>query len=123
MKHPSQPVLKILAENLPFENNLFDAVVLSFVLCSVNAIEKAVDEINRVLKPGGTIILLEHIGSDNKIIKIIQNIYSETYSKVANNCHPNRNPLPIINNIFSGLSIKAKIPYVFSNLVFAKAYK
>lgn len=116
-------IFKGKVEDLHFEDNFFDAVVISFVLCSVNSIEKSVGEIERVLKPGGRFILLEHVRSENVIIRILQDIIAEPYSLVAGNCHPNRNPLPIIERICFNVYIKSKIPYLFSKLVLAEAYK
>lgn len=115
--------LKGKAESLPFEDNFFDAVVVSFVLCSVNSVETAIREIERMLKPGGKLIILEHIRSENKIRGKLQDILAEPYSWIAHNCHPNRNPLLFINRKVFDLSFKVKISYILGNLVFVKAYK
>ena len=111
------------AESLPFEDSFFDAVVVSFVLCSVNSLDTAIREIERVLKPGGKFIFLEHVRSENKIIGGIQDILTKPYSLIAKNCHINRNPLLFINKKVFDLSSKVKIPYILGNLVFVKAYK
>jgi len=47
-------------EQLPFDDDRFDAVVTTFTLCSIADVEAAVHEIYRVLKPGGQYLLLEH---------------------------------------------------------------
>jgi SAM-dependent methyltransferase len=52
-------------ENLPFENDSFDAVSASTVLCSVKSPLKTLEEFKRVLRPGGKIRLLEHVRSEN----------------------------------------------------------
>ena len=111
------------AESMPFENNYFNAVVVSFVLCSVNSLDKAMREIERVLKPGGKFILLEHIRSENKMIGKLQDILAEPFSWIAKNCHPNRNPLLLLNNDIFDLSVKVQVPYILSKLVFAEVYK
>ena len=111
------------AEKLPFEDNFFDAVAGSFVLCSVNSLDIAMKEIKRVLKPGGKLVFLEHIRSENKIVGILQNILAKPYSWVAKNCHPNRNPVLLLNNDIFDLSTKIQIPYILSKLVFAEAYE
>lgn len=79
-------------ENLPFENNFFDAVLVSFVLCSVYSVEKSLDEIHRVLKTDGKFIALEHTKSENNIIGKLQDTLEKPYAYIANGCHPNRNP-------------------------------
>ena len=111
------------AERLPFEDNFFDAVVGSFVLCSVNSLDTSIREVERVLKPSGKFILLEHVKSNNKVIGIFQDIFAIPYSRIFKNCHPNRNPILLLNNDIFDLSIKVQVPYILSKLVFAQAYK
>ena len=45
---------------LPYDDHRFDTVVTTFVLCSVGDVAAALNEIGRVLKPGGRYLLLEH---------------------------------------------------------------
>jgi demethylmenaquinone methyltransferase/2-methoxy-6-polyprenyl-1,4-benzoquinol methylase len=47
------------SENLPFESYTFDAVMVAFGVRNFENLEKGLQEMNRVLKPGGTIIVLE----------------------------------------------------------------
>lgn len=47
--------------NLPFGDNIFDAVCATLVFCSIPDPDKAFAEIRKVLKPGGRLILLEHV--------------------------------------------------------------
>lgn len=47
------------SENLPFEDNSFDAVTVSFGARNFANLEKGLREMNRVLKPGGTLVILE----------------------------------------------------------------
>src|SRR5262249_31667794 len=49
------------AEALPFPAASFDTVVSTLVLCSVDCSERALHEIRRVLKPGGTLRFYEHV--------------------------------------------------------------
>jgi ubiquinone/menaquinone biosynthesis C-methylase UbiE len=49
------------AEQLPFKNNSFDAAFATLVFCSVARPEDAFSELRRVVKPGGTVLLLEHV--------------------------------------------------------------
>ncbi|ASJ01158.1 class I SAM-dependent methyltransferase [Thermococcus gorgonarius] len=59
------------AERLPFPDNYFDTVISSFVFCTVPEPEKAMEEIRRVLKPGGKAIFLEHTRSDDKLVNYL----------------------------------------------------
>ncbi|OQD43923.1 bifunctional demethylmenaquinone methyltransferase/2-methoxy-6-polyprenyl-1,4-benzoquinol methylase [Croceivirga radicis] len=47
------------SENLPFEANTFDAITVAFGVRNFENLEKGLTEINRVLKPGGTFVVLE----------------------------------------------------------------
>lgn len=49
------------AEALPFNDHSFDTVLATLTLCSVGDIELVLQEINRVLKPGGQYLFIEHI--------------------------------------------------------------
>ena len=47
------------SENLPFENNHFDAITVAFGIRNFETLEKGLAEILRVLKPGGLFVILE----------------------------------------------------------------
>ena len=76
-------------EELPFEDNRFDTVVVSLVLCSVDA-EKSLLEIKRVLKPGGRLIFLEHVKPTGKLAGRIADGLNPLWAKAANGCNLNR---------------------------------
>ncbi|AEK73499.1 ubiE ubiquinone/menaquinone biosynthesis methyltransferase [Thermococcus sp. 4557] len=56
------------AEDLEFPDGSFDTVVSAFVFCTVPNPERAMEEIHRVLKPGGMLVLLEHTRSDCRLL-------------------------------------------------------
>jgi len=47
------------SENLPFADNTFDAVTVAFGVRNFEHLEKGLTEMNRVLKPGGKLVVLE----------------------------------------------------------------
>ena len=47
------------SENLPFEDNMFDAVIVAFGVRNFEDLRKGLKEMNRVLKPGGVVTILE----------------------------------------------------------------
>ena len=51
------------ATSLDFADNSFDVVVACLVLCSVGEQDRALAEIARVLRPGGSLVFLEHLPS------------------------------------------------------------
>ncbi len=61
------------AQSLVFADNSFDTVIGSFVFCSVPLPLKGLKELYRVCKPGGQVILLEHVLSSNPVIAKVMN--------------------------------------------------
>ena len=51
------------AEHLPLDDASFDTVVCAFSLCTIPSPAAALDEMRRVLRPGGRLLLVDHIGS------------------------------------------------------------
>jgi ubiquinone/menaquinone biosynthesis C-methylase UbiE len=62
---PLAKILRAPAEDLPFEDDTFDTVVASLVLCGVDDQARSLREIRRVLRPGGRLLFLEHVRSDD----------------------------------------------------------
>src|SRR5215469_2277997 len=58
-------VLRAPAEDLPFEDDSFDTVVSTLVLCGVDDQQRALAQIRRVLRRDGRLVFLEHIRSDD----------------------------------------------------------
>lgn len=58
-------VLRAPAEDLPFDDSTFDTIVSTLVLCGVSDQPRAVREISRVLKPGGHLLVVEHVRADD----------------------------------------------------------
>jgi ubiquinone/menaquinone biosynthesis C-methylase UbiE len=62
---PQAMVLRAPAEDLPFEDNSFDIVVSTLVLCGVSDQPRALRQLRRVLRPGGQLLFIEHVRSDD----------------------------------------------------------
>jgi SAM-dependent methyltransferase len=78
------------AERLPFEDDSFDTVVSTLVLCTVPEADRALGEIRRVLKPGGQFLFMEHVRSDDERLSRWQDRLERPWRVVAMGCHPNR---------------------------------
>ena len=66
-------VLSVMdAKNLAFPNSFFDAVVAQYVITAVPDPEGTLDEFVRVLKPGGELILVNHIGAESGPRKLFE---------------------------------------------------
>ena len=64
------------AESLPFPDNSFDSIYCAFVWRNINEPKKGLDEVYRVLRPGGKFILLDMTRPKNKFLKAIHKIGS-----------------------------------------------
>lgn len=68
-KFPKLKFIKADALNLPFENQSFDLVTISFGLRNTNNAAKALQELSRVTKPNGKIVLVEFSHPRNKLFR------------------------------------------------------
>jgi ubiquinone/menaquinone biosynthesis C-methylase UbiE len=78
-------------ENLPFADESFDSAVVTLVFCSVSDPLRGLSEVRRVLKPGSSLLMVEHVRAHGAIAATIQNIITPINKLVAGNCHWNRN--------------------------------
>jgi ubiquinone/menaquinone biosynthesis C-methylase UbiE len=62
---PLTNVLRAPAEDLPFDDDTFDVAVSTLVLCGVDDQPRALRELRRVLRPGGRLIFIEHVRSED----------------------------------------------------------
>ena len=65
------------SENLPFEDNSFDCVTVSFGVRNFENLEKGLAEIRRILKPGGTFVILEFSYPTTFPMKQLYTFYSK----------------------------------------------
>ncbi|KAL3654241.1 hypothetical protein CASFOL_003922 [Castilleja foliolosa] len=84
--------MQAVAEALPLNDASVDAVVGTLVLCSVEDVDKTLQEIRRVLKPGGFYIFVEHVAAkDGTILRFVQRVLDPLQQKLADGCHLTRN--------------------------------
>jgi ubiquinone/menaquinone biosynthesis C-methylase UbiE len=87
---PPATVVEAPAEKLPYPDDHFDTVVTTLVLCTVNDPEAALAEIDRVLCPGGRLLFLEHVRSDDPKLARWQDRIAPAWRHVGHGCHANR---------------------------------
>jgi ubiquinone/menaquinone biosynthesis C-methylase UbiE len=86
---PGTQVLAAPAEALPFASGAFDTVVSTLVLCTVPDQPRALTEIRRVLRPGGQLLFLEHVRSENPRLARWQDRLHRPWYQFAYGCNCN----------------------------------
>jgi len=66
------------AENLPFEDGSFDAVTVAFGVRNFENLDKGLGELQRVLRPGGHLMVLEFSRPTSPLVKGLMNLYSRS---------------------------------------------
>jgi ubiquinone/menaquinone biosynthesis C-methylase UbiE len=82
-------------ESLPFQDARFDSVSLILTLCSVSRPLDVLKEARRVLKPGGTLVMMEHVHSDEQKWQTWQRRLEPVQKLLGCGCHLTRDPEPL----------------------------
>jgi ubiquinone/menaquinone biosynthesis C-methylase UbiE len=100
---PDAKLLRAPAEDLPFEDDSFDVAVSTLVLCAVDDQPRALKELRRVLRPGGRLLFMEHVRSEEARLARMQDRMNRINNIVAH-CDCNRPTLDSIRA--AGFSIE-----------------
>ena len=90
------------AEALPFPDATFDTVAISLALCTIPDPAKALLELGRVCRPGGRIVMLEHVRSTARPLAALQRVLSP-FNERAVGCHLDRDTFGLARSL--GFSI------------------
>jgi SAM-dependent methyltransferase len=86
-----------VAEALPLPDAAFDAAVLCLVLCSLPDRAGALAELGRVLRPGGTLVFLEHGLAPTRRLRAVQRVADATvWPLLAGGCHTAVDPVGLV---------------------------
>jgi ubiquinone/menaquinone biosynthesis C-methylase UbiE len=84
--------LAVGAEDIPLADNSFDSAVITWTLCTIPDPDAALQEVRRLLKPGGKLIFVEHGASPEPNIANWQRRINPAWKSLAGGCHLNRRP-------------------------------
>lgn len=108
--------LDLPGEKIPLDENSVDTVLLTFTLCTIPDWNAALQQMRRVLKPGGELLFLEHGESPHDDTRKWQNRITPGWKKLAGGCHLNRHIADLIRH--AGFEIQE-----LENLYISKAPK
>jgi ubiquinone/menaquinone biosynthesis C-methylase UbiE len=83
------------AQALPFPDGTFDTVVCTLGLCGFPDERAALAEMHRVLRPNGTLLLLDHVGSHHKLLYFGQWLLEKLTVRMLGD-YQTRRPLPLL---------------------------
>lgn len=91
-------VVETPAEQLPFGDDEFDTVVCTLVLCTVPDQPRSLAEVARVLKPGGSLLFVEHVRAEAPGLARAQDLLHGPWYAFGHGCHCNRDTVTAIES-------------------------
>lgn len=85
--------LDLPSEEIPLQSEEADTVLVTYTLCTIPDVHKALGEMRRVLKPGGTMIFCEHGEAPDASVRKWQERITPLWKSMCGNCHVGR-PIP-----------------------------
>lgn len=85
--------LDLPGEEVPLEDNSVDTVVLTYTLCTIPDWNRALEQMRRVLKPGGELLFCEHGRAPDADVARRQDKINPYWKVIGGGCHLNR-PIP-----------------------------
>jgi SAM-dependent methyltransferase len=82
--------LKAPAEEIPLPDRIADTVLVTFTLCTLPDVSRALREMARVLKPGGELLFSEHGLAPDENVRRWQNRLNPAWRALAGGCNLNR---------------------------------
>lgn len=83
-------VIEGSAESIPLDSESIDTVITTWTLCTIPQAAMALDEMRRVLKPGGCLLFVEHGLAPDESVRKWQDRLTPTWRCLSGGCHLNR---------------------------------
>lgn len=101
--------VEAMAENIPEEDNRFDTVVITYTLCTITDTNKALEEVRRVLKPGGKLLFCEHGKAPDSATQMQQKMINPLWKRLGGGCNLNKDiPLLIEGSGFKMMDLESQ---------------
>lgn len=98
------------AEALPFRDAAFDDGVVGLAMCTIPHPERALAELRRAIRLGGTVRLLEHVRMELPLLGRLQDWLTPFWRRIAGGCRLNRRTVATI--AASGLRLVSVVPHL-----------
>ena len=108
-------------ESLPFANGSFDSIVATLVFCSVSNPQRGFQEVMRVLKPGGILLLVEHVRSGQAFLARVQDAVVPLTKLLSGNCHWNRDTARTVVDTGFHITFERKIHSLLMPMIMLQA--
>jgi ubiquinone/menaquinone biosynthesis C-methylase UbiE len=82
--------LDLPGEEIPLEDSVVDTVLVTYTLCTIPEVAKALRQMHRVLKPDGKLIFCEHGQAPDASVRRWQDRLDPIWGKFSGGCHLNR---------------------------------
>ncbi len=92
-------------EDIPLDDDSVDSIVLTYVLCSIADWRTALDQMRRVLKPGGQVVFSEHGLAPDASVRRWQHRLNPVWNRLAGGCNLNRSVTDCLET--SGFEIRS----------------
>lgn len=100
----------LLKSKFGFEVETFDTIVLVLVLCSIPHGKEHLIYLQSLLKSGGTLILFEHVASEDRLTNTLQKIYNPVWTVLSAGCNVNRHSAHLVQNLGGWKEVQLKVP-------------
>jgi ubiquinone/menaquinone biosynthesis C-methylase UbiE len=88
--------LDLKAEEIPLDARSVDTVLVTYALCTIPDVARALGGMKRVLKAGGKLVFLEHGAAPDAGVRRWQDRLNPLWGQLGGGCNLNRNPLDLI---------------------------
>ncbi|HEY1632765.1 MAG TPA: class I SAM-dependent methyltransferase [Rhizomicrobium sp.] len=87
--------LDLPGESIPLGDEEADTILITYTLCTIPDVMKALSEMRRVLKPNGRMIFCEHGEAPDEAVRHWQRRLTPTWKFIGGGCHVGR-PIPAL---------------------------